>query len=98
MGRTERILAGPCNATLLIPSDATVSKRNICFLASTGLDFRGLTPRDRTNTDRGNDSASRQTRPGRENEDAREETESAEDSVVFDCCGRRVLAGPQCCA
>src|SRR5438046_5107022 len=64
MGRTERILAGPCNATLLIPSDATVSKRNICFLASTGLDFRGLTPRDRTNTDRGNDSASRQTRPG----------------------------------
>src|SRR5437870_2482727 len=44
-------------------STPLTSKRNICFFASSGLDFRGLTPADRTNKNQA-DGASGRTRPG----------------------------------
>src|SRR2546422_1212636 len=44
-------------------STPLTSQRNVCFLRSTGLDFRGLTPADRTNKNKA-DGASGRTRPG----------------------------------
>src|SRR6266849_6606501 len=40
--RIPRILAGDCTKKRCYSSANSNSKRNICFLHSTGLDFRGL--------------------------------------------------------
>src|SRR5205807_1123147 len=59
------------------------SKRNICFFASSGLDFRGLTPADRTNKNQA-DGASGRTRPrisGRSN--MREKTSRRLSALLF---------------